>query len=162
MVRYAVRRASFVASQGIYGAPRVFLDLREAGETCSKHRVARADARESAASAPRLSHAAVVGREARRADSQPAAAPIHGAPTESGLGHGHHVCADVARVALPRRRHGSLLAQDRRLDRDRYGVFTARRTGMARGDCVRITPALFNSPADVDRLAAAITELSRA
>lgn len=34
-------RASFVASQGIYGAPRVFLDRREAGETCSKHRVAR-------------------------------------------------------------------------------------------------------------------------
>ena len=34
-------RASFAASQGAYGAPRVFLDLREAGETCSKHRVAR-------------------------------------------------------------------------------------------------------------------------
>ncbi len=34
-------RASFAASQGEYGAPRVFLDLREAGETCSKHRVAR-------------------------------------------------------------------------------------------------------------------------
>lgn len=34
-------RASFLASQGVYGAPRVFLDLREAGETCSKHRVAR-------------------------------------------------------------------------------------------------------------------------
>lgn len=34
-------RASFVASHGIYGAPRVFLDLREAGETCSKPRVAR-------------------------------------------------------------------------------------------------------------------------
>ena len=34
-------RASFVASQGIYGAPRVFLDLREAGETCSEHRVTR-------------------------------------------------------------------------------------------------------------------------
>src|SRR5258708_27669012 len=34
-------RASFVASHGIYGAPRVFLDLREAGATCSKHRVAR-------------------------------------------------------------------------------------------------------------------------
>ena len=34
-------RASFVASHGIDGAPRVFLDLREAGETCSKHRVAR-------------------------------------------------------------------------------------------------------------------------
>jgi putative transposase len=34
-------RASFVASHGIYGAPRVFLDLREARETCSKHRVTR-------------------------------------------------------------------------------------------------------------------------
>jgi len=34
-------RASFMASHGIYGAPRVFLDLREDGETCSKHRVAR-------------------------------------------------------------------------------------------------------------------------
>lgn len=34
-------RASFIASHGIYGAPRVFLDLREAGETCSKHRVTR-------------------------------------------------------------------------------------------------------------------------
>jgi putative transposase len=34
-------RASFTASQGLYGAPRVFLDLREAGETCSKHRVER-------------------------------------------------------------------------------------------------------------------------
>jgi len=34
-------RASFTASQGIYGSPRVFLDLREAGEGCSKHRVAR-------------------------------------------------------------------------------------------------------------------------
>ena len=34
-------RASFAASQGVYGAPRVFLDLREAGETCSRNRVAR-------------------------------------------------------------------------------------------------------------------------
>jgi putative transposase len=34
-------RASYKASHGIYGSPRVFLDLREAGETCSKHRVAR-------------------------------------------------------------------------------------------------------------------------
>ena len=34
-------RASFKASHGIYGSPRVFLDLRETGETCSKHRVAR-------------------------------------------------------------------------------------------------------------------------
>lgn len=46
--------------------------------------------------------------------------------------------------------------------RDCYGIFTARRTGIARGDCVRITPAIYNSAADVDRLAAAITELARA
>jgi putative transposase len=34
-------RASFMASHGIYGAPRVFQDLRERGEVCGKHRVAR-------------------------------------------------------------------------------------------------------------------------
>jgi putative transposase len=34
-------RASFTASHGIYGVLRVFLDLREAGETCSRHRVER-------------------------------------------------------------------------------------------------------------------------
>lgn len=34
-------RASLKASHGVYGSPHVFLDLREAGETCSKHRVAR-------------------------------------------------------------------------------------------------------------------------
>ena len=34
-------RAAYAASHGVYGAPRIVLDLREAGETCSKHRVAR-------------------------------------------------------------------------------------------------------------------------
>jgi putative transposase len=34
-------RASYKASHGVYGAPRILLDLREAGEICSKHRVAR-------------------------------------------------------------------------------------------------------------------------
>ena len=34
-------RAAYAASHGVYGAPRIFLDLREADETCSKHRVAR-------------------------------------------------------------------------------------------------------------------------
>lgn len=37
----ALIRASYKASHGIYGAPRIFLDLREAGERCSKHRVER-------------------------------------------------------------------------------------------------------------------------
>jgi len=37
----ALIRASYTASGGVYGARRVFLDLRELGETCGKHRVAR-------------------------------------------------------------------------------------------------------------------------
>lgn len=74
-----------------------------------------ADARERTTRAARLSLAAVVGREACGPDSQPTAAPIHRQPTESGLGHGRHLRADVARVAVLGRGHGSLLAQDRRL-----------------------------------------------
>lgn len=34
-------RASYEASGGVYGAPRVFQDLREVGECCGKHRVER-------------------------------------------------------------------------------------------------------------------------
>lgn len=63
------------------------------------------------------------------------------------------------------RLNGTTTAHNQRLIetlRDRYGVFTARRTGITRGDCVRVTPSIYNSVADVDRLAAAITELSRA
>ena len=34
-------KASHVACGGVYGSPRIFLDLREEGETCGIHRVAR-------------------------------------------------------------------------------------------------------------------------
>jgi len=34
-------KESFEASRGIYGSLRIFCDLRELGETCGKHRVAR-------------------------------------------------------------------------------------------------------------------------
>jgi putative transposase len=34
-------RAFYAASGGVYGALRIFLSLREASETCSKHRVER-------------------------------------------------------------------------------------------------------------------------
>lgn len=46
---------------------------------------------------------------------------------------------------------------------NRYGLFTVRRTGLEQGeqgDCVRVTPALYNGPADVDRLVVALTQLS--
>lgn len=33
--------AAYTESHGVYDTPRIFLDLREAGETCSTHRVAR-------------------------------------------------------------------------------------------------------------------------
>ncbi|MDF4005360.1 IS3 family transposase, partial [Luteibacter sp. PPL552] len=36
-----VIKDSYVASEGVYGARRVFCDLREAGEICGKHRVAK-------------------------------------------------------------------------------------------------------------------------
>jgi putative transposase len=37
----ALIRTSHDASGGAYGSPRVFQDLREQGETCGRHRVAR-------------------------------------------------------------------------------------------------------------------------
>lgn len=43
---------------------------------------------------------------------------------------------------------------------DDYKLFTQWRTGLAKGDCVRITPALYNSAADADRLAGALRTLA--
>ena len=34
-------RAAYAASHGVYGAPQIFLDLREMDETCSKNHVTR-------------------------------------------------------------------------------------------------------------------------
>ncbi|MBQ1544123.1 aminotransferase [Caulobacter sp. CCUG 60055] len=42
---------------------------------------------------------------------------------------------------------------------DRFGVFTVHRAGLASGACVRVTPAIFTSADDVDRLAAALKAL---
>jgi selenocysteine lyase/cysteine desulfurase len=43
---------------------------------------------------------------------------------------------------------------------DRYKIFTVHKAGPARGACVRVTPALFTSREDVDRLAQALRELA--
>jgi selenocysteine lyase/cysteine desulfurase len=40
--------------------------------------------------------------------------------------------------------------------REEFGIFTVRRGGVAAGDCVRISPAVFTSAADVDRLVQAL------
>lgn len=45
---------------------------------------------------------------------------------------------------------------------DEYQLFTVWRTGVARGDCVRVTPALYNTPEDCARLAAALRGLAAA
>jgi isopenicillin-N epimerase len=58
------------------------------------------------------------------------------------------------------RLHGRSTRQDveRLVDEllTKHGIFTARRTGIAKGDCVRVTPALYSKPADMDRLARAL------
>ena len=45
---------------------------------------------------------------------------------------------------------------------DRHGIFTTHRTGLARGACVRVTPALYNSADDCSRLVAALAETAEA
>lgn len=39
---------------------------------------------------------------------------------------------------------------------EEFGIFTVARSGLARGDCVRVTPALYNSPEDTAKLVDAL------
>ncbi len=43
---------------------------------------------------------------------------------------------------------------------ERYGIFTVQRTGVAGGDCIRVTPSLYNTTDDVDLLATALQEMA--
>jgi len=43
--------------------------------------------------------------------------------------------------------------------RDEHGILTVRRPGVARGDCVRVTPALYNTSEDVNKFAKALEQL---
>lgn len=43
---------------------------------------------------------------------------------------------------------------------ERHGLFTVWRTGVAKGDCVRVTPALYNVPDDAERLARALVDMA--
>lgn len=108
-------RASFIASHGIYGAPRVFLDLREAGETCSKHRVERLMRQNGLR--------ALHGYRTRRVSVGKPSVLIPNVLKRQftvtrpnrGLGHRYNLHSHVARLAVPGRCHGSLLASDRGL-----------------------------------------------
>lgn len=42
---------------------------------------------------------------------------------------------------------------------NRYNIMTVHRSGLAAGACVRVTPALFSTPAECDRLVAALKDL---
>jgi isopenicillin-N epimerase len=45
---------------------------------------------------------------------------------------------------------------------DEFGIFTVARHGPAGGSCIRVTPALFTRPADLDRLVQAVGTISAA
>ncbi|MGY4284090.1 selenocysteine lyase/cysteine desulfurase [Bradyrhizobium sp. LM2.7] len=44
--------------------------------------------------------------------------------------------------------------------RDTYKVLTVRRAGVARGQCIRVTPALYTEEADLDRLVEALAAIT--
>lgn len=43
---------------------------------------------------------------------------------------------------------------------DEFGIFTVARSGLAKGDCVRVTPALYSTPADTAKLVTALRALA--
>jgi isopenicillin-N epimerase len=43
---------------------------------------------------------------------------------------------------------------------DEFGIFTVARSGLAKGDCVRVTPALYSTPADAAKLVTALRALA--
>lgn len=51
------------------------------------------------------------------------------------------------------------IAISRRLQ-DEFRIFTVARSGLAKGDCVRVTPALYNSPADAGKLVRALSKMA--
>ena len=44
--------------------------------------------------------------------------------------------------------------------REKFGIFSVRRGGVAKGQCVRISPALYTTEADLDRLVAALASIT--
>ena len=44
---------------------------------------------------------------------------------------------------------------------EQYNIATVWRDGVAKGDCIRVTPAIYNSVADMDRFAEALREIAQ-
>ena len=120
-------RASFTASHGIYGAPRVFLDLREAGETCSKHRVARL--------MRQANLRALHGYRTRRwAVGKPSVLIPNLLQRRFTATKPNAIwVTDIARVALPGRCHGFVLTPDRGVGRPAHHSSRARAQCRAHG-----------------------------
>jgi putative transposase len=121
----ALIRASYAASHGVYGAPRIFLDLREAGETCSKHRVTRL----MRANKIKALYGYRSPRPLRGRTSQFVPNTLQRRITvvrpNQALGDRHHLRAHMGRLAVLGRGDGSLLTPNRRLvDQAHLGVRT--------------------------------------
>lgn len=48
-----------------------------------------------------------------------------------------------------------------KLLREKFGILTVRRSGLEMGDCIRVTPAIYNSPQDPLKLASALEKIAR-
>ncbi len=108
--------ASYAASKGRYGSPRIQRDLREDGAFVSRKRVARLMCdlvdRRTTKTPLSVNH----GLSAPISDrSESPDARLRGGCTEYGLGHGHHVHRNPGRLALPRSDPRSVLASSCRL-----------------------------------------------
>lgn len=113
-------RASFDPSQGVYGAPRVFVDLREAGETCSKHRVERL-MRENGLRARGGFHIrrVVAGKPAVSIPNLLQRQFAVSQPDKAWLGDGYHLHPHLGGLALSGCGHRSVFAQGGRLGHER-------------------------------------------
>ena len=93
---------------GVSGSARGWRDLQQASSRA-------VDAAERAACVAWLSNAPGICWQAFRTDCEFAEAPVHRYSAQSRLGHGYYLHSHMARLAVPGRRHGSLLATDRGL-----------------------------------------------
>lgn len=98
-------RASHAASGGIYGAPRVTADLREAGERCGKNRVARLMRIHEIRGVTGCKRPRPLFGRPSLLMPNPIATSVHCRRTEPGVGHRHHLYPNLARLVVSCGRH---------------------------------------------------------